>query len=177
MGHRPFCFPTTVTPPAMPAERVIKKYANRRLYDTAGSRHVTLDDLRKLILEGEQIKVIDDKSGEDVTRSTLLQIVAEQEHFGKPILSAQLLHSIVRFYGTSMEELTGQYLEKSIEHLLRQQETIRAQIAKLMSTAPMADALDAARKNMELWGELQKQMFASSKPQKTSNDDQEPSKS
>lgn len=159
------------------AERVIKKYANRRLYDTKGSRHVTLEDLRKLILQGEQIKVIDDKSGEDVTRSTLLQIVAEQEHFGKPILSTSLLHSIVRFYGTSMEELTGQYLEKSIEHLLRQQETLRAQIAKAMSAVPMTDLLDVARQNMEVWGEFQKQMFASFMPQRTSNDDDEPPKS
>ena len=80
----------------MAPQRLIKKYANRRLYDATASRHVTLDDLRKLIIDGAQIKVIDDKTGDDITRSVLLQIVAEQEHFGKPILSAHLLHSIVR---------------------------------------------------------------------------------
>ena len=148
MGRRPFCFVRSHVMPKA-TERVITKYANRRLYDTTGSRHVTLEDIRKLILHGEQVKVIDNKTGEDVTRSTLLQIVAEQEQLGKPILSAQLLHSIVRFYGTSMEELTAQYLEKSIEHLLRQQETIRAQIAKVMNATPMTDLLDVARQNME----------------------------
>ena len=89
----------------------------------------------------------------------LLQIVAEQEQQGKPILSTQLLHSILRFYGTAMEDMTAQYLEKSMEHLLRQQETMRAQIVKMMNATPMADLLDIARQNMNLWGDLQKRMF------------------
>jgi polyhydroxyalkanoate synthesis repressor PhaR len=147
----------------MTTERIITKYANRRLYDTAGSRHVTLEDIRQLILSGEQVKVIDNKTGDDVTRSTLLQIVAEREQMGKPILSAQLLHSLVRFYGTAMEELTSQYLEKSIEHLLRQQETMRVQLVKMMNATPMADLLDLARQNMSLWSELQKRMFGLAK--------------
>jgi polyhydroxyalkanoate synthesis repressor PhaR len=147
----------------MATERIITKYANRRLYDTAGSRHVTLEDIRQLILRGEQVKVIDNKTGDDVTRSTLLQIVAEREQMGKPILSAQLLHSLVRFYGTAMEELTSQYLEKSIEHLLRQQETMRVQIVNMMNATPMADLLDLARQNMSLWSELQKRMFGLAK--------------
>jgi polyhydroxyalkanoate synthesis repressor PhaR len=147
----------------MATERIITKYANRRLYDTAGSRHVTLADIRQLILSGEQVKVIDNKTGEDVTRSTLLQIVAEQEQLGKPILSAQLLHSIVRFYGTAMEELTAQYLDKSIEHLLRQQEAMRVQIVTMMNATPMADLLDLARQNMSLWSELQTRMFGLAK--------------
>ena len=159
----------------MSTERIIKKYANRRLYDATASRHVTLEDLRKLIFDGEQIKVIDEKSGDDATRSTLLQIVAEQEHFAKPIMSSQLLHSIVRFYGTSMEELTGQYLEKCVHHLLHQQETIRAQIAKLMST-PVADVLDVARQNMEMWDELQKLVFTTYKSHSDPSQDVEPSK-
>jgi polyhydroxyalkanoate synthesis repressor PhaR len=144
-------------------ERIITKYANRRLYDTTGSRHVTLNDIRELILGGEQVKVIDNKTGDDVTRSTLLQIVAEQEQTGKPILSAQLLHSIVRFYGTAMEELTAQYLEKSVEHLLRQQEMLRVQVVKMMNATPMADLLDLARQNTNLWSEWQKQMLGLSK--------------
>jgi polyhydroxyalkanoate synthesis repressor PhaR len=127
------------------------------------SRHVTLEDIRQLILSGEQVKVIDNKTGDDVTRSTLLQIVAEREQLGKPILSAQLLHSIVRFYGTAMEELTAQYLEKSIEHLLRQQDAMRVQIVKMMNATPMADLLDLARQNMNLWSEWQKQMFGLAK--------------
>jgi polyhydroxyalkanoate synthesis repressor PhaR len=155
-------------------ERIITKYANRRLYDTTGSRHVTLEDIRELILGGEQVKVIDNKTGDDVTRSTLLQIVAEQEQTGKPILSAQLLHSILRFYGTAMEELTAQYLEKSVEHLLRQQEMLRVQVVKMMNATPMADLLDLARQNMDLWSEWQKQMFGS--PKKPDEDEEKPKK-
>src|SRR5215472_7563978 len=82
----------------MAEERLIRKYANRRLYDAHDSRHVTLDDLRKLIAGGERIKVVDDKSGEDLTRSILLQIIASQEQFGTPVLSTQLLEAIIRFY-------------------------------------------------------------------------------
>lgn len=147
-------------------ERVIKKYANRRLYDATASRHVTLDDIHKLIVQGEQIKVIDDKSGEDITRSVLLQIVADQEHFGRPILSAQLLHSILRFYGTAMEEFTGQYLEKSVEKLLEQQEAMRQQIWKLMSAVPVNGVVDAAQRNMKAWTELQEQIFSTAAPPK-----------
>jgi polyhydroxyalkanoate synthesis regulator protein len=69
------------------------------------------------------------------------------------------LHSILRFYGTAMEDLTAQYLEKSVEHLLRQQEMLRAQMAKMMNAAPMADLLEIARQNVNLWGDLQKRMF------------------
>lgn len=147
-------------------ERVIKKYANRRLYDATASRHVTLDDIHKLIVQGEQIKVIDDKSGEDITRSVLLQIVADQEHFGRPILSAQLLHSILRFYGTAMEEFTGQYLEKSVEKLLEQQEAMRQQIWKLMSAVPINGVVAAAQRNMEAWTQLQEQIFSAAAPPK-----------
>jgi polyhydroxyalkanoate synthesis repressor PhaR len=144
----------------MATERVIKKYANRRLYDATASRHITLEDIRKLIIEGEQIKVVDDKSGEDITRSVLLQIVAEQEHFGKPILSAQLLHSIVRFYGTAMEEFTGQYLEKSVASLIEQQEAMRQEVWKFMSKTPVAGMMEVARQNMDVWTKLQEQMIA-----------------
>lgn len=143
----------------MTTERVIKKYANRRLYDATASRHITLEDIRKLIIDGEQIKVVDDKSGEDITRSVLLQIVAEQEHFGKPILSAQLLHSIVRFYGTAMEEFTGQYLEKSVATLIEQQEAMRQQIWKFMSNTPVAGMMEVARQNLDAWAKMQEQMI------------------
>ena len=79
----------------MAAERIIKKYANRRLYDAAASRHVTLEDLRKLIVQGENLKVVDDKTGEDLTRAILLQIIADQEQFGQPILSTPTLPDVL----------------------------------------------------------------------------------
>jgi polyhydroxyalkanoate synthesis repressor PhaR len=134
----------------MQQERLIRKYSNRRLYDTAGSRHVTLDDLRQLIIAGEKIKVVDEKSNEDLTRSVLLQIISEQEHFGRPVLSAELLAMIIRFYGSPMQAPLSRYLEEAFTTVLRQQETMQSEMAKALQ-APFAPLADLARKNMELW--------------------------
>ena len=143
----------------MSAERVIKKYANRRLYDAAASRHVTLDDLRKLIVGGEKIKVIDDKSGEDLTRATLLQIIAEQEQFATPILSTELMETVIRFYGNPVQEMLTRYLEQSVGTVLRQQQTLQAQMAKALET-PMAPIADLARQNMALWSKMQSSVLS-----------------
>ena len=94
----------------MSEPRVIRKYANRRLYDATASRHVTNDDIRKLIAAGERVQVIDDRSGEDLTRTVLLQIISEQEQFGAPVLSVQLLEGIIRFYGNPVQDLLSRYL-------------------------------------------------------------------
>jgi polyhydroxyalkanoate synthesis repressor PhaR len=143
----------------MSAERVIKKYANRRLYDAAASRHVTLDDLRKLIVGGETIKVVDDKSGEDLTRATLLQIIAEQEQFATPVLSTQLMETVIRFYGNPVQEMLTRYLEQSVGTVLRQQQTLQAQMAKALET-PMAPIADLARQNMALWSTMQSSVLS-----------------
>jgi polyhydroxyalkanoate synthesis repressor PhaR len=105
----------------MGAERVIKKYANRRLYDATVSRHVTLEDIRTLIVQGEKIRVIEDKSGEDITRLILLHVIAEQEQFGQPMFSTALLESIIRFYGNALQEFMARHLEQSVDGFLRQQ--------------------------------------------------------
>ena len=141
----------------MSAERLIKKYANRRLYDASVSRHVTLEDIRGFIVAGDKVKVVEDKSGEDITRLILLQVIAEQEQFGKPILSTPLLEAIIRFYGNGMQEFMTRYLEKSVETFMRQQETVQAQIAKLMASAPVGMA-ELARQNFDLWSRLQESM-------------------
>ena len=94
--------------------RAIKKYANRRLYDTTASRHVTLDGIRQLVAAGEDIRVIDDTSGNDITRCVLLQVVTEMEQGGQPLLPAALLRQLIRCHGQpGQDELVG-YLERSI---------------------------------------------------------------
>jgi polyhydroxyalkanoate synthesis repressor PhaR len=138
----------------MQQERLIRKYSNRRLYDTAASRHVTLDDLRQLIVAGERIKVVDDKSGEDLTRAVLLQIIAEQEQFGKPVLGSELLEMIIRFYGGPMQALLSRYLEQAFTAMLRQQEAMQSEMAKALQ-APFAPLAELTRKNMEAWEEMQ----------------------
>jgi len=138
----------------MQQERLIRKYANRRLYDTGASRHVTLEDLRRLIVSGEKIKVVDDKSGEDLTRSVLLQIISEQEQFGAPVLGSELLEMIIRFYGRPAQALLSGYLEQAFTTMLRQQEAMQSEMLKALQT-PFAPLTDLARSNMELWEKMQ----------------------
>jgi polyhydroxyalkanoate synthesis repressor PhaR len=145
----------------MNQERLIKKYANRRLYDASISKHVTLADIRELIVQGEKIRVVEDKTNEDITRLILLQVIAEQEQFGKPILSTHLLESIIRFYGGPAQEFMSRYLETSVEAFMRQQESMQKQISQLLTSAPppMNAMADLARQNMELWSRMQESML------------------
>jgi polyhydroxyalkanoate synthesis repressor PhaR len=138
----------------MQQERLIRKYANRRLYDTGASRHVTLEDLRQLIVSGEKIKVVDDKSGEDLTRSVLLQIIAEQEQFGSPVLGPELLEMIIRFYGRPAQALLSGYLEQAFTTMLRQQEAMQSEMLKALQT-PFAPLTDLARTNLQMWEKMQ----------------------
>lgn len=135
-------------------QRLIKKYANRRLYDASQSRHITLDDIRALIIKGEKIKVVDDKTGEDITRHILLQVIAEQEQFGRPILSVPVLESLIRFYGNAMQGFLSSYLEKSVETFMHQQDLMQAQISKLMSSAPLNTMAEITRQNLETWNKM-----------------------
>lgn len=163
----------------MTAERLIKKYANRRLYDASISRHVTLADIRQLIVQGEKIRVVEDKTNEDITRLILLQVIAEQEQFGKPILTTQLLESIIRFYGGPMQDYMTRYLETSVEAFMRQQEALQKQISQVLSSAPppMSAMADLARQNMELWSRMQESMlgvFAGKRPAAPMQDEPSP---
>jgi polyhydroxyalkanoate synthesis repressor PhaR len=148
----------------MSEERLIKKYANRRLYDASQSRHITLEDIRTLIVAGERVKMIEDKSGEDITRLILLQVIADQEQFGRPILSTPLLESLIRFYGNSLQSFLSAYLEKSVETFMRQQDIVQTQLAKLMSTTPVSAVSELTRQNLELWARVQESMLGAFSP-------------
>ena len=101
--------------PQSSAPRVLKKYPNRRLYDTQLSTYITLSDVKSMVMSGERFEVRDAKSGEDLTRSILLQIILEEESGGLPIFSAAMLSQIIRFYGHSMQGMMGTYLEKNLQ--------------------------------------------------------------
>lgn len=148
----------------MSAERLIKKYANRRLYDASQSRHITLEDIRSMVIAGERVKVIEDKTNEDITRLILLQVIADQEQFGRPILSTQLLESLIRFYGNSLQGFLSAYLEKSVETFMRQQEVVQSQLARMMTSAPLSAMSELTRHNLELWGKMQESMLAAFNP-------------
>jgi len=96
-------------------DRLIKKYPNRRLYDTQTSTYVTLSDIKNLVMTNEVFKVVDAKTEEDLTRNILLQIILEEEAGGAPVFSSQMLSQIIRFYGNSMQGLMGNYLEKTMQ--------------------------------------------------------------
>jgi polyhydroxyalkanoate synthesis repressor PhaR len=106
-------------------ERVIRKYANRRLYDPSESRHLTLDEVRELVVAGDKIRVEDAKTGEDLTRSILLQIIVEREEAGRPLLSAELLEQLIRFYGGAMQDFLATYLERSVGAFVDQQQSFQ----------------------------------------------------
>ena len=95
--------------------RVLKKYPNRRLYDTQTSGYITLADVKRMVLEGEPFEVRDAKTGDDITRSILLQIILEEESGGVPMFSTQVLAQIIRFYGNAMQGMMGAYLEKNLQ--------------------------------------------------------------
>ncbi len=143
----------------MSQERLIKKYANRRLYDASQSRHITLDDIRTLIVKGEKIRVVEDKTGHDITRHILLQVIAEQEQFGRPILSTKVLEAIIRFYGNPLQGFLASFLERSVETFLNQQEAVQAQISKIVSHTPLAAVADLTRSNLETLSKVQESMM------------------
>src|SRR6202035_1216236 len=111
------CAPVTPRqdPSKMASARLIKKYPNRRLYDTQTSTYITLSDVKQLVLENEEFKVLDAKTNEDLTRSILLQIILEEEGGGLPMFSSPMLSQIIRFYGHAMQGMMGTYLEKNIQ--------------------------------------------------------------
>ncbi len=131
---------------------VIKKYANRRLYNTGTSTYVTLEDLACMVKNGEDFVVYDAKSGEDITRSVLTQIIFEQENkAGQNLLPITFLRQLIRFYGDSMQMLVPRYLEVSIESLTREQEKFRQHLTQAFGVGPFAPLEDQVRRNMEMF--------------------------
>jgi len=141
------------------SKRIIKKYPNRRLYDTEISSYITLEEVRQLVLDGEAFEVRDAKSGEDLTRSVLLQIISEHESEAQPMLSPQLLSQIIRFYGNSLQGFMGPYLERSLQLFLDQQTQFRSQLDTLMGQTPWNTLNDLTARNMDAWNAMQRSVL------------------
>lgn len=139
----------------MAESRIIKKYPNRRLYDTEISSYITLEEVRQLVVDGEQFEVRDAKSGEDLTRSVLLQIISEHEDRGQPMFTTQLLSQVIRFYGDSLQGFMGSYLEKSLQVFLDQQQQFRSQLNNIMGRTPWSMLNDMTERNMDAWKSVQ----------------------
>jgi polyhydroxyalkanoate synthesis repressor PhaR len=141
-------------------KRVIKKYPNRRLYDTAESKYVTLNDVRKLVLDGVGFCVIDKKSGDDITRNILLQIIIEQEDEGEPLFTTDVLEQIIGFYGDSVQDVAGDFISQSLDLFRKQQEQFGNQVREAMEANPMSSVLgEMTKQNMEMWKKMQSSFF------------------
>lgn len=135
--------------------RIIKKYPNRRLYDTELSRYVTLADVRELVMGGGDFQVLDTANDEDITRSILLQIMLDEESGGQPLFSAKMLSQLIRFYGGTVQGLFARYLEESLDLFANQQ----GQMRDAMGDNPFDAMNRMAQQNMQMWTDMQQSFF------------------
>jgi polyhydroxyalkanoate synthesis repressor PhaR len=130
----------------MAEQRLIKKYPNRRLYDTRTSTYITLVDVKDLVLKQEEFQVVDAKTGEDLTRSILLQIILEEEAAGVPMFSSDVLAQMIRFYGHAMQGMMGKYLENNVTAFTDMQKKLQDQARNIYGENPVM--------NKELWSQF-----------------------
>lgn len=143
--------------------RVIKKYPNRRLYDTNVSRYITLEEVRQLVLSNVKFRVEDKRTREDITRSILLQVISEQEEGGNPIFSSELLIHIIRFYGDPMQTSISRYLELSMQLFLDQNHNFAEQLRGLLGKAehPVQRLKDIADRQAPIWRSVRRESLKS----------------
>lgn len=135
--------------------RLIKKYPNRRLYDTGDSKYIKLTEVRKMIEDGLQVQVVDSQSGEDITRSILLQIIYEQESDEEPLFSTENLEKFIRYHGETSRESFMMFMDKNLEFFHTQQEQLHRQLKELMDYNPMDFWANSAKNNLDMWKQMQ----------------------
>ena len=141
-------------------ERLIKKYPNRRLYDTVESRYVTLADVRRLVVERVDFVVLDRKTQQDITRSILLQVIAEQEGGGESLMSRDFLSQVIRSYGNGLQEFVGRYLDESLRLFTREQRDLRERFRSVVGVDPVEAVTVVAQKNYQRWKAVQEEVFS-----------------
>ncbi len=139
----------------MAKTRIVKKYPNRRLYDTVISSYVTVEDIRQLVTDGEDFEVQDAKTGADLTRQVLLQIITECEENGQPMLSTRLLSQLIRFYGDQLQGFMASYLERSLQTFLDQQQQFRSQLNTVLGQSPLSVFQTMTERNLDLLKQFQ----------------------
>ncbi len=142
----------------MSTSRIIKKYPNRRLYDTEISRYITLENIRQLVINGEDFQVIDKRTGDDITRTILLQVISEQEEGGDPIFRTEVLRNIIRFYGDSMQSTVSSYLELSLEFFSEQQQQFKDRLRGMLgANNPLAALRELSQYQLPIWRSVRRQ--------------------
>jgi polyhydroxyalkanoate synthesis repressor PhaR len=143
--------------------RIIKKYPNRRIYDTHTSQYIKVDDIRQLIVDGTNFVILDSKSGEDVTRSVLLQLIIEQESENNPLFTTDNLKSFIRYYGQGPHQPFAEFMNQSLSFFQYQQEQINESFQGMMGANPIKDFSDIYKQNMKLWEKMSENFFSSGK--------------
>ena len=138
--------------------RVIKKYPNRRLYDTEKSAYITIADVLKIIRTGEDFQVVDAESGKDITRSVLVQIITEQEGGASPIFTTDMLTRFIRFYDDQSQEIFGEFLDKNLKMFAEQQKRFQDQMGNLIGS-PLQIMQDLTERNLSMWSDMQSQFM------------------
>lgn len=139
----------------MTEPRIIKKYPNRRLYDTTVSTYITLEQIRQLVIDQVEIQIKDAKTNADITRSILLQVILEQEEGGEPIFTVEVLMRIIRFYGNSAQSMASNYLEQSLALFTEQQEMFQEQVKQSVVDKPLSAMSELTEKNVKIWQDMQ----------------------
>jgi len=143
----------------MTEKRIIKKYPNRRLYDTVDSKYITLENVKDLVMNDVEFSVIDKKSNEDITRNILLQIIMEQEEDDEPIFTVDVLAKIIRLYGEDVQDLASNFLERSFFLFSEQQDQFNSRMKDAMRQNPLSTMTEVTQKNMQIWKKMQDDFF------------------
>jgi polyhydroxyalkanoate synthesis repressor PhaR len=138
--------------------RVIKKYPNRRLYDTEKSVYITVADVLKLIRQGDEFQVVDADSGEDITRSILVQIITEQEGGAAPIFTTEMLTRIIRVYDDASQSLFGEFMDRNLKMFAEQQKRFQDQVGNIVGS-PLQVMQDLTERNLQTWKDMQQRFM------------------
>nr|VFK51374.1 MAG: polyhydroxyalkanoate synthesis repressor PhaR [Candidatus Kentron sp. TC] len=154
--------------------RILKKYPNRRLYDTSLSKYITLADVRNLVLENEEFLVRDARNDQDITHSILLQIIVEQEAEEKeqPLFTTSVLQQMIRLYGDSLQGVLAKYLDRNIELIVRQQQRFRQQMHNVVVRDPVNFLCELTEQNLSLWEEMRETLSIKKPSIQQDNDDE-----
>ena len=140
---------------------IIKKYSNRRLYNTEKSCYITIADVRDLVIKNVDFKVVDANTDEDLTRSTLLQIIMEEENSGDSIFTTEILSKMIRFYDESVQNVFTSYLDQSINLFVEQQHRLQKQVQEMVDHSSIESFADLTKRNLKVWQEMQNNFLKS----------------
>jgi len=155
------------------AQRIIKKYPNRRLYDTEQSRYITLTDIRELVNEQIDFIVVEKKTGNDITCQILLQVITDQEQHGNTVLSRTFLSQVINSYGSNMQGMVGGYLEQSMTLFMQQRKQIRERIMSVIDKDPTGIISGIATRNYNRWHSIQDEVFKRLRKEDKKNNQEE----